>query len=126
MLVDDALTDAVADADAAALEFQHTDRYAVEVEHDVGALPLVAQDGDLLGDGELIQVTLVFVPIDEMHPLVLLSGIGNLGAGAQHFIDFLVVALEVAIVAAGFFLQLVDGPVGVFRRVTRIFGKIPS
>ena len=40
--------------DGRALEFEHADGDRVDVEHDVGPLGVVARDGDLFGDGEVV------------------------------------------------------------------------
>ena len=54
LLVVQVLADAFADRDDGALEFQHAQGDAVDVEHDVGALVVLAADGHLFGDGEVV------------------------------------------------------------------------
>ena len=54
LLVGKALADAVADGDAAVLQFEHADGDAVDVEHEVRPPLVVAVQGDFLGDGEVV------------------------------------------------------------------------
>ena len=108
LLVGEALPDAVADGDAAVLQFQHADGDAVDIEHDVGPPLMVALERDFLGDGEVVLLRLV--PVDEV------DGLGDLArldlhrhAVAQQAVDGLVVAVEAAAVVVRLGAQLVDG-----------------
>ena len=58
LLVVEVLADALGHRDRRALQLQHAERDAVDVEHDVGPLAVGlgvgGRDGDFLGDGEVI------------------------------------------------------------------------
>ena len=96
LLVADVLPDALDDRDRRALQLQHAERDAVDVEHDVGALGVAdLSDRDLLGDREV--VLLRVLPVDEPDGLGLLAGTRlDLDAVAQQSIDVLVGLVEVA------------------------------
>ena len=71
-LVGDELAHAVGDLDRAALEFDHRDGDAVEVEHDVRPALVAALERHLLGEREV--VLLRVLPVHQMHRLVRLPG----------------------------------------------------
>lgn len=54
LLVADVLADAFADADPGTLQLNDAQSDAVDVEHDVGPLGVLASDRDLLGDHEMV------------------------------------------------------------------------
>ena len=58
LLVGKALPDAVADGDAAVLQFEHADGDAVHIQHEVGPPLVVAVQRDFLGDGEVVLLRL--------------------------------------------------------------------
>ena len=107
LLVGEALADAVADGDAAVLQFQHADGDAVDIEHEVGPPLVVALERHFLGDGEVVLLGLA--PVDEV------DGLGDLArldlhrhAVAQQAVDGLVVAVEGAVVVVRLGAQLVE------------------
>ena len=63
LLIGKELTDAVADRDGAAFQLQHPDGYAVDIEHNVRPPLLVAFEGHLFGEGEVVFLRLL--PVDE-------------------------------------------------------------
>jgi hypothetical protein len=63
-LVGKELANAVADGDAAVLEFDDADGDAVDVEDEIRPAFVVAVEGDFFGDGEIVLQRLG--PVDEM------------------------------------------------------------
>jgi len=72
LLVGDQLAHAVGDLDRAALEFDHRDGDAVEVEHDIRPPLMPATQRHLLGEGEVVAVGVG--PVNQMHRLVRTAG----------------------------------------------------
>ena len=64
------MADAVADADAAFLEFDHADGDAVDVQHKIGTALEVAFEGDFFRNGEVVLCRMI--PVNQM------DGLGNL------------------------------------------------
>ncbi len=94
-LVVEILADALVDAYGAAFEFQHAEREAVDVEHDVGPLAVFAAHAHFFGDGEAVVVG-VF-PIDEPDRLPVF---------AQAFLHFHAVAQQ----PVHLFVDFVEAP----------------
>ena len=93
LLVADVLADALAGADVRALELDDTKRDAVDVEHDVRALVVLALDRDLLGDDEVVRVRVA--PVDEPDGLEVLADVAlDLHAVAQQVVDLAVGVVE--------------------------------
>ena len=67
LLVVEILADALGDRDGGALEFQHADRDAVQVEHDIRALAVLAADRDLFSKSEVVDLRVG--PVDEVDRL---------------------------------------------------------
>ena len=114
LLVVEILADALGHRDGGALQLQHAERDAVDVEHDVRALrvgPGVgAGDGHLLGDGEV--VLLRVLPVDQPDGLRVLADVGlHLHAVAQQVVDGPVAVVEALARVARFSLEQVQRPV---------------
>ena len=93
--------------DGASFQLQHADGDAVDVEHDVGPPLLVAFEGYLLGDGEVVFLRLL--PVDEVDGLRDLSRLDLYrDAVAQQTVNGLVVAVEIAAVFVRLGAQLVE------------------
>ena len=108
LLVGKALADAVADGDAAVLQFQHADGDAVDIQHEVGPPLVVAVQRDFLGDGEVVLLRLV--PVDEVDGFRDLARLDlHRHAVAQQAVDGLVVPVEAAVVVVRLGAQHVDG-----------------
>jgi hypothetical protein len=96
LLVGETLTDAVANADAAVLQFQHADGDAVDIQHQIGPALVLALEGDFLGNGKVVLVRLA--PVDQVHGFGDLARFGFDGnAVAQQSIHRLVVAEQAAV-----------------------------
>ena len=101
LLVGKVLANAITDADAAALQFQHADSDAVYVENQIGPPLVVAIQGDFLSDGEVVLFRLL--PVDEVDSLRDLPGLGfHRNTVAQEAVDSLVVVVEAAGVVVRF------------------------
>lgn len=70
-LIVEILADALFDGNGGALEFQHAEGDAVDIEHDVGALGVGAGDGDLFSDGKVVFQRVR--PIDQVDGLGVLA-----------------------------------------------------
>ena len=82
LLVLDVLPDGVGDGDRGPLELEDGEGDAVDVDDDVGPLFVVALDGDLLGDREVVAVRVR--PVDEADGRGLVCAVGlDLGAVAE-------------------------------------------
>ena len=97
LLVVEVLADALGHRDGRALQLQHAERDAVDVEHHVRplrvGLGVGARDGDLLGDGEM--VLLRVLPVDQPDGLRVLADVGlHLHAVAQQVVDRPVAVVE--------------------------------
>ena len=97
LLVVEVLADALGHRDGGALQLQHAERDAVDVEHHIRALGVGlgvgARDGDFLGDGEV--VLLRVLPVDQPDGLRVLADLGlHLHAVAQQLIDRAVAVVE--------------------------------
>ena len=95
-LVGEVLADALTNGDAAALEFQHPNRQAIDIEHQIGPPLQGAAQGDFLGDGEVIGFGVG--PIDQVDGGGgLIHGGLDLHAIAQEAVDPLVGFVETAL-----------------------------
>ena len=122
LLVGKVLADAVADGDAAVLQFQHADGDAVDVEHEVGPPLVVAVQGDFLGNGEVVLLRLL--PVDEVDGLRDLARLDLHGhAVAQQAVNGLVVAVEAAAVVVRLGAQYVERPADL-RRAVAALGQV--
>ena len=97
LLVVEVLADALGHRDGGALQLQHAERDAVDVEHDVRALAVRLgvgrRDRDFLGDGEV--VVLRMLPVDQPDGLRVLADLGlHLHAVAQQVVDRPVAVVE--------------------------------
>src|SRR5262249_13219420 len=72
LLIGEQLPDAIANGNAAALKFNHSHCYAVDVEHEVGTAFITASQGDFLRNGEVILLRLF--PIDKLDRIGDLAG----------------------------------------------------
>ena len=89
-------------------EFDHAQGDAVDVQHQVGALFVLARDGDLLGDGKVVGFGLL--PVDEPDGLLVLPDFGlHANAVAQQRIHFLIDVVEAFALVVGYFGKLVEG-----------------
>lgn len=114
LLVVEILADAFGHRHGGAFEFQHAQRDAVDVEHEVGALGaglgVGALDGDFLGDGEAVGFG-VF-PVDEPDGDGVLAEFGpDLDAVAQHLVDGFVAVVEPLAGVARRLVEFVEGAV---------------
>ena len=115
-LIGKALADAVADADAAVLQFDYADGDAVDIEHQIGPPLMIALERHLLGDGEVVLLRLL--PVDQLDGLCGLAGIGlYLHAIAQQSVDGLVIGIEIAAIVVGLSAQLVESRADLLRRI---------
>ena len=93
LLVVEVLPDALGHRHGGALQLQHAQRDAVDVEHDVRALGVLADDRHLLGDGEV--VVLGVLPVDQPDRIGLLADVRlHLHAVAQQAVDLAVGVVE--------------------------------
>ena len=108
-LVVEVLADAFSRGDGRALQFNHAEGDAVDIEHHIGAFVVHARYGDFLGDGEV--VVLRIFPIDQPDRLGLLAGCRRrFHAIAEQAVDFAVGVVEGLGAADGRgALQFVDG-----------------
>ena len=108
LLVADRLPDALRHRDLGALQLQRHERDAVDVQHDVRPLGVLAQHRDFLGHREV--VGLGVVPVDQPDRLVLLTDARlDLHAVAQQAVDVPVGLVQVAAATKrGVALELVD------------------
>ena len=108
LLVRAVLADALTDGDAAALEFQHANRQAIDIEHQIRPPLQGAAQGDFLGDGEVIGLGVG--PIDQVDGGGgLIHGGLDLHAIAQQAEDPLVGFVETALAGICGLSQLVEG-----------------
>ena len=109
VLVAECLPDAFGDTDIRALQLDDGEGDAVDVEHHVGPLGVLAEHRDFLGDDEVIGVRIAPVDQPDRHRWVADARL-HLDAVAQQFVD-LAVRLVQAVAGAdsGSFLELVDG-----------------
>ena len=104
LLVVEVLPDALGHRHGGALDLQHAERDAVDVEHDIRALAeclrIGRRNGDFLGDGEVI--VLRVLPVDKPDGLCVLAHAGlHLHAVAQQFIDGAIAVVEALARVAG-------------------------
>jgi len=90
-------------------QLQHAKGDAVHVEHDVRALGILAADGDLFGNGEVVGLRVL--PVDEPDGLELLAGAFlHLHTVAQQLVDGLVGVVQMlAFAQRRRFAKLVQG-----------------
>ena len=119
-LVGNVLPDAVANRNAAVLEFQHAHGDAIHIQHEVGPPFEVTAERDFLGDGEVVQCW--FFPVNQM------DGFGNLARFdlhrhtiAEQIVNSLVIPVEASTVVIGLGAEIVQGFVDL-RSVTT-FGE---
>jgi hypothetical protein len=116
LLVREALPDAVADGDAAVLEFQHADGDAVYVKNNIGAPLMVTLERYLLGDGEV--VALGVAPVNEVDRLGDPARLDLRGHPvAQEAVNSLIVTIERAVMVVRLGAQLVEGDASLRRSV---------
>ena len=102
------LADPLRHRDGRALEFQHADGDPVDVEHDVGALGVLAGDRDFFGDGEVVGGRVL--PVDQVNGDGVLADTGaDPGAVAKETVDLAVGVVEgLAPAEGGGLVELVE------------------
>ena len=121
-LVREALADAVADGNAAVLQFDHADGDAIEIEHEVRPPLVLASQRDLFGNREIVLCWLV--PIHEVDCFRGLPRFDfHVHAVAQQAIHRLVVVIQAAVGIAGFRGQPVECPADL-RRAVAALGQV--
>ena len=107
LLVVEILANAFADGNGGALEFQHPQGNAVDIEDDIGALGVGAFDRHLFGQGKVVRQRIL--PVDQPDRL---AGFAHVlfdwDAIAQEAIDRFVTLIEAAALVVGGFAQFME------------------
>ena len=107
LLVVEILANAFADGNGGALEFQHPQRNAVDIEDDIGALGVGAFDRHLFGQGKVVLQRIL--PVDQPDGLAgFTGGFLHRDAIAQEAIDRFVTLIEAAALVVGSFAQFME------------------